>query len=298
MKIETVYFEATDGMELAGLFYKNEKQTKKVVISIHGMATNCIKKREDEIAKKLGDIQIDYLTFNNRGHDLTSYMNQRIEGKEESKIRGMSYEDIKEAEHDILGAIREVEKQGYKEIYLLGHSLGCTKILYTYHQWIAKQEKEIFSKIKGIILLSLIDIPFAVKIYLRENFPAMLTYAQNLEKEKMEEQLMPKESFLYPISVKTFLQYARDNQAFDFARYSEENNDFKQLNEIQIPLFMRWGNKNELIIQKAEELSEMLKNKIKNEKADIGYIEGADHNYKGKEEKIAEEIEQFLKRNS
>ena len=42
--------------------------------------------------------------------------------------------------------------------------------------------------------------------------------------------------------------------------------NFKELNDIEVPLFMRWGNKNDLIMQPAEELVNMLKEKIKNKK--------------------------------
>ena len=57
---------------------------------------------------------------------------------------------------------------------------------------------------------------------------------------------------------------------------------------------MRWGNDRELIIQKAEELSTMLKSKIKNKNLDIGVIEGANHSYIGKEEILANEIVKFI----
>lgn len=58
---------------------------------------------------------------------------------------------------------------------------------------------------------------------------------------------------------------------------------------------MRWGNQRELIIQEADKLCEQLKGKIKNDKLDIGYIDGADHSYTGKEEILANEIQNFLK---
>lgn len=297
MNLETIYFKTQDGIQLGGILYKGKKETKKMIISVHGMATNCLKKREDEIAKKIEEVEFDYFTFNNRGHDLTNYLHQEKNGKEESIILGMSYEDITQSDKDILGAIGKAVELGYEEIYLLGHSLGSTKVVYSYHQFIQKEQKEILDKIKGIILLSLIDIPLAVKVYLKDKFPAMLTYANNLVREGLGRTLMPEESFIYPISAQTFLQYAKNNEAFNFARYSQEDYDFSILNEIQIPLLMRWGNQNELIIQKAGELSQNVKSKIKNPKADIHYIDGADHNYKNKEKELAKEIKQFITKN-
>ena len=157
-----------------------------------------------------------------------------------------------------------------------------------------KQEKTL-ERIKGIILLSLVDIPLALQVYLKDDFPVMVTYAKNMKKEKMENQLMPEKSFIHPISVKTFLRYAIENKDIDFAKFSDKNYDYKEINNIKVPLFMRWGNDRELIIQKADELCKMLKEKIKNDKLDIGYIEGANHSYTGKEEILANEIQNFLR---
>ena len=160
---------------------------------------------------------------------------------------------------------------------------------------IEENEKGILEKIKGIILLSLVDIPLAIQVYLKDDFPVMVTYAKNMKREKMENQLMPAESFIHPISVKTFLRYAIENKDIDFAKFSDKNYNFEELNNIKVPLFMRWGNQRELIIQEADKLCEQLKGKIKNDKLDIGYIDGADHSYTGKEEILANEIQNFLK---
>ena len=292
--VETIFLKAQDGVILNGIMYKSINKTSKIIISVHGMATNCIKKRDEKIAEKANKIDIDFLAFNNSGHDIINYINK--EDKEKSELAGTAYEEISESYEDIIGAINYATERGYKEIYIMGHSLGSTKTIYTYNKLIEENNKEILDQIKGIILLSLVDIPLAFQIYLKENFPAMVTYAKNMKKENMQKQLMPEESFIHPISVKTFLRYAIENKDIDFARFSDENYNYEKLNNIKVPLFMRWGNNKELIIQKVDELCKTLKEKIKNDKLDIGYIEGADHSYTNKEEILANEIEQFLKK--
>lgn len=290
---ETIFFKAQDGVILNGIMYKNTNKTAKIIISVHGMATNCIKKRDEIIAQKANEINIDFLAFNNRGHDLVNYIKK--ESKEKPELAGTAYEEIAESYEDIVGAINYAIEQGYKEIYIIGHSLGCTKTIYTYNKLIEENEKGILEKIKGIILLSLVDIPLAIQVYLKDDFPVMVTYAKNMKREKMENQLMPAESFIHPISVKTFLRYAIENKDIDFAKFSDKNYNFEELNNIKVPLFIRWGNQRELIIQEADKLCEQLKGKIKNDKLDIGYIDGADHSYTGKEEILANEIQNFLK---
>ena len=290
--IQTVFLKATDGVDLKGIIYKTKNQTNKILISVHGMATNFIKERDEKIAENINELNIDLLAFNNRGHDLVNYIKK--DSKENTELSGTSYEEISECYEDIVGAINYAISQGYTEIYIMGHSLGCTKTIYTYNKLIEENKTEILSKIKGVILLSLVDIPLALQVYLKEDFPVMVTYAKNMKREGLENQLMPEESFIHPISVKTFLRYAIDNKDIDFARFSDTNYSYKEINNIKVPLFMRWGNNKELIIQKADELCENLKSKIKNSNLDIGYIDGANHSYQGKEEILANEIKNFL----
>ena len=106
---------------------------------------------------------------------------------------------------------------------------------------------------------------------------------------------MPEKSFIYPISVNTFLRYSIENKDINFAKYSDTNYEFEEINNIKVPLFMRWGNDKEMILQKANDLCENLKIKIKNKNCDIGFIEGANHNYFGKEKILAEQVKQFIK---
>ena len=290
--IQTAVLKATDGVDLKGIIYKTKNQTNKILISVHGMATNFIKERDEKIAENINELNIDLLAFNNRGHDLVNYIKK--DSKENTELSGTSYEEISECYEDIVGTINYAISQGYTEIYIMGHSLGCTKTIYTYNKLIEENKTEILSKIKGVILLSLVDIPLALQVYLKEDFPVMVTYAKNMKREGLENQLMPEESFIHPISVKTFLRYAIDNKDIDFARFSDTNYSYKEINNIKVPLFMRWGNNKELIIQKADELCENLKSKIKNSNLDIGYIDGANHSYQGKEEILANEIKKFL----
>ena len=84
------------------------------------------------------------------------------------------------------------------------------------------------------------------------------------------------------------------NKEIDFAKFGDKEYDFKEINNIEIPLFLRWGNMHELVIQNLDELVIFLKEKIKNERLDIGYIDGANHGYGGKEEQLAKEIIEFL----
>ena len=292
--MELINFMATDRVNLEGILYKASFNiNEKIILSVHGMTSNCFKKRDIEIAKKANEKGIDYFAFNNRGSEIVKYIEKETEGQPAKELAGTAYEDVLEGYEDIVGAIIKLKELGYKNIYLQGHSLGCTKIVYTYNELINNDETEILENIKGVILLSLVDIPMALKVYLRDNFKQYLDYAEKLEHENKIYEMMPRESFIHPISVKSFLRYARDNKDIDFANYGKDN-ELEKLNNIQVPLFMRWGNDNEMIIQQADELSTMVNNIITNENKNIDYIDGANHSYTGKEKELAEQIVEFV----
>lgn len=61
MNIETTFFKATDGVDLKGVIYKTQSKTNRVLISIHGMATNCLKERDEKIAEKANELNMIFL---------------------------------------------------------------------------------------------------------------------------------------------------------------------------------------------------------------------------------------------
>lgn len=292
--MKKIDFLATDGVLLNGFIQESKEKTQDIILAVHGMASNCFKKRDEMIAKKANEVGIDYFGFNNRGSELVKYIKKNIEGKKEEKLAGTSYEDVLEGYEDIVGAILKLKELGYQNIYLQGHSLGCTKIVYTYNELKEESEDDILENIKGIILLSLIDIPNALKFYLGDKFQEYLKLAEKKQEQGKRLELMPKEAFIHPISVKTFLRYARDYQEIDFANYGEDTELIK-LNQITVPLFMRWGDDNEMIMQDVKELVNIVNENISNQNKDINYIEGANHSYTGKEETLAEQMIQFIK---
>lgn len=287
MKEELIKFYANDGVILDGYINKCENKTNKILIEIHGMTSNCFKKREKIIANEVAKIGIDTLCFNNRGSEIVRYGCKK---NGEKIIVGTAYENIEDCYYDIVGAIEYVISLGYTDIYLQGHSLGSTKIVYTYSK-LKKENSNYISNIKGIILLSLVDIPDMLKTYTPKEY---IQYAEIMEKENKKMELMPMKTTIHPLSVVTFLRYVKYNEDIDFARYNDETYEFKELNEMLIPIFMRWGNCKELIKKDAKEQVLFMKEKIKNIKADINYIDGANHSYDLREETLAKEIVEFL----
>ena len=295
MKIEKVYFNSIDNLNLIGLLHTPKKKTETVLISVHGITSNCLKRRDDVLAQKCTDLGIAYFCFNNRGHEIICNYG-RIEDND-MHFYGSGAENIYDSYFDIKGAMLEMQKRGYKNIILQGHSMGCTKVVYTYNEFLNNNETTMLDAITGIVLLSMVDIPTALKQVLGKDYKKIISYFELLKKRGKGDKLVVLDASTPPVRPNTILQYAEDNKKIDFAKFGDNRTTFRELNNIKVPLFMRWGNINELIFQNADELVQNLNAKIKNKNKDISYIAGANHNYTGKEEELGEQITDFIKKN-
>ena len=90
----------------------------------HGMIVGNIEKEK---------VELEFIPIDNKELKEINVEVTNINDKEEKLLGGTSYEDVLEGYEDIVGAILKLKEIGYKEVYLQGHSLGCTKIVYTYN---------------------------------------------------------------------------------------------------------------------------------------------------------------------
>lgn len=288
MRISKVYFSTEDNLNLIGLLHTPEEDKAiTVVISTHGITSNCLKYRDDVIAKVLTDNNIAYFTFNNRGHDVLN-----VDGPKDKKtLQGSGAENITDSYFDIKSAIEAMYSKGFQKIVLQGHSLGCTKTVYTYNRFLEEKQERILKSICGISLLSMVDVPGYLKMTLGETFEKAVNYLKSFNEK--EDVIIEVSNNFMPVKPKTALNYVQ-NKDIDFFKYNDKNFKFEKLNNIKVPLFMRWGNVNELISIDANDLVKLLNEKINNRNKDINYIENANHSYNGKEKILADEILKWM----
>lgn len=294
MRLKKIYFETEDGVELFGLLHTPENETDEIVIYVHGLTSSCTKKREDIFAEEYTNSNIAFFGFNNRGAEIITRLNQKIDGMPQKQYFGAAYEDVLDSYYDVKAAICEMIKLGYKKIYLKGHSLGCLKVAYTYNKLLKNGEQDILSKIKAVLLLSMVDI-YDLSRNEEKNFYKNFEIAESKEKEEQLNYLIMDAIVGAPISVKTYLRYYKYNDEISFPRYADYKYDYKELNNISCPIFMRWGNVNETIVQTAEDLVKIVNDNIINKVKDIGYIDGANHSYNGKEIEIVTQEIKFIR---
>ena len=58
--MEKIDFLATDGVILNGFLYRAYEKTDKVILSVHGMSSNCFKERDSIIAKNANEAGISF----------------------------------------------------------------------------------------------------------------------------------------------------------------------------------------------------------------------------------------------
>jgi pimeloyl-ACP methyl ester carboxylesterase len=116
-------FEATDGVKLSGMLFAPRRKTRRVVIFLHGTGGASVfdSRRTNRLGDEFIRRRVAWFPFNNRGAHI-------VRRAGENSFGGMAFEKIRECVYDIDGAIREMWRRGYREIYLVGHSTGANKV--------------------------------------------------------------------------------------------------------------------------------------------------------------------------
>ena len=285
MNQELIRPYSTDGIQLPGLLYTPDIPTNKIVIHIHGMSGNFY---EDEFNDNLVRVYTNngyaFLPFNNRG---MNYITEMHKGNE-FVIKGSSYERFEDCVLDIEGIVNWVKERGYNHIVLEGHSYGCNKAIYYYTQ---KQDESI----KMIVLLAPCDIPKEVENYTGKDYQTYISKAKELIENGKEEELIDFCVFINgKISAKTFYTDLLYNCTCDFFRYREREGKSPILNQIEIPVFIPFGDKDECVLtQPIGDVIYYLQNNLKN--CEIKVIKDADHAYTGKYDELEKAIDTYLK---
>jgi len=50
--MKKINFLATDGVALNGIIYESKQNTKRILLAIHGLTSNCLKERDEIIGKR------------------------------------------------------------------------------------------------------------------------------------------------------------------------------------------------------------------------------------------------------
>ncbi|MFZ2522066.1 MAG: alpha/beta fold hydrolase [Minisyncoccia bacterium] len=286
MSQEFIRFITEDMLILQGLISRPIESGKKAYLHIHGMGGNFYENRFiDVMAENITQAGYAFLSTNTRGHDIIADF--PIAGSEEKYKRiGDAYEKFEECILDIKSAIDYLQKNGYEEVVLCGHSLGAVKVVY----YVAKTQDV---RVKKLVLMSPPDM-----IGLAEegsNHKDLLSQSQKMISEGRGDELLPVKIWdWYHLSASTYVDLnTRDNPVDIFNTYDKTKPSI--LSEIKIPTFAFLGEKDDAAILPQQEALEVIKSKAVNAPSfEVAIIEGAPHSYFGKEQVMAERITKWL----
>ncbi|MCS6801498.1 MAG: alpha/beta fold hydrolase [Chloroflexota bacterium] len=126
MKLEVVSIVTRDQVQIFGGFWEPRapapvSRAVEAWLLLPGASGAFYSQVQGPFASALADAGYPVLTLSTRGHDL-AWLN-RLNGK----VYGLAAEIIAEAGEDIVAALDELERRGYRRIGLLGHSMGAIK---------------------------------------------------------------------------------------------------------------------------------------------------------------------------
>ncbi len=296
LRPKLVQIKTGDGPILPGLLYETPR-SKKVAIHLHGNGSTSVfyhDDQRDEQAKALSKKGISFLLFNNRGAHLIKKLDVAERGKKKRKRFGMAYERIKDCLKDIDGAIKYLEKLGYRKFYLIGESTGANKIC-VYHYYKPKNKVS-----KYILLSGGDDTGIYYNMLGRKKFFKLLKESkEKIKKGKGEEiitDLLPEEIFSYI----SFYDIANPNGDYNVFPFLEQIKNlklskkslFRHFKSINKPALVVYGEKDEYGWGNIPKLVDILKKHKPEFKYKI--VKGADHGFSKHQKQLSKIISSWL----
>jgi pimeloyl-ACP methyl ester carboxylesterase len=286
LKNELVRIKTRDGLELQGLLFEPEKAAKKAFIHLHGWTGNFYENEfVEHMAKEAASKGIAFLTFNTRGAGHVQEFLRKKNGKTGYVKIGGSLERFEDCVLDIGAAIGFLEKIGYKEFIMQGHSTGCQKAVY--YKWKTKD-----ARVKGIILLEPSDDPAITAKMLGARYREAMQIARKRIAEGKENAPMPEwVPFGVMLSAQKFLSIA-DPEAIE-GRLFHYSGEMKEAQELDCPVLAIFGSRSDYT-KNPEKALEILKAKIK--KCDTRLIRNSNHWFFGHEQELGKAVAEWAEK--
>lgn len=271
-----------DGLKLPMVhFESNEKDI--CVLCIHGMCGTIIDNYFATIwGKFLASNNIGFIYEHNRGHSIE---NDIVMKDGSFKRCGCMYEIFEDSIYDIDLAIKTAKQLGYKRIILLGHSLGCNKVIYYYY----KKNPNIL----GIILASAPDM-IGSHISLQPDYKELLEEAKENIDNNNSTKLLHKmiEDYMY-MSSGTYYNWYNEKSKLNNLPVISNSENWNQFETIDVPILTFSGTQEEEYYLHLDLLKEKAKS-CKN--FEYKFIEDTGHTYQNKEYEIANLIYDWIRK--
>lgn len=280
-----------DQLQLSGLYQPGDKN-KSALIFIHGFTSDFYSPVfAHVINKELKDSGHAVILAQNRG---TGIETEFIKTNGDVVYLGSFFEKLEDAHLDITAHIEFLLKEGYKEIILMGHSLGTIKV--TRYLFEGKHK----DKILKLILLAPFDKNAFMVRKAGNKWDEYLEIAESKIREGKGREKVPVPEYEdFPLTYECFISWYNKTDLsciWDFYRKEYKGELLRQIN---IPTKVILGDKDEFVdypefSENSETVLNFLKNTIPN--CETKLIKDSVHTYLGKEEEVVKEVSKFIDR--
>jgi pimeloyl-ACP methyl ester carboxylesterase len=281
--------ETKDNLVLHGLYMSPRKKRDIALLWIHGLSGEFYGNLpvHEAFAKACEKRGWGYAAFNNRGHSLISGIHKR----DPQEAKGYSYfsagagmEHFEDCICDIDAGIDFLIRQGFKKIYLVGHSTGSNKACYY-----AGKTRD--PRLGGVVLTG----PISDRL-MEEKSNRHLGKSLSFMKKKIKEgkgsQLFFGHHF-FPITPKRFVSLFERGQTEDVFDYGEHP-VMKYYQCIRIPLYVVIGEYDEYADRPVQDIKRVFDRLSHSEKYGSYLIPAAIHGFDGKESILVRKIVDWI----
>lgn len=279
--MEKIKIYNKDGIKLKGYYHK--AASKIVVLYVHGLTG-----AYDELAQSVGAMcereNIAFCFAYNQGAGEIKELERKNGTTCQTILSGSCYENFNSIIPDIDCFVKFLEKEGYTDFFLIGHSMGNNKLIYYLNQ----NKSHLF---KGFVLLA----PQDMEAIIKSEYHKELLYEANqlIQMEKGTEILSKPFMGYCKMSANTLYQYNHFEGLLSLP-YRQSKGDWRYYNNIDMP--------KKIIIGEFDQGLDLTngKNVYDNMKTfpsgDIVVIDNTKHTFKNHELEVAEQIKIFIQR--
>lgn len=282
--MEMIYDYTEDGLRLPGFHWKPISKDTCIVL-IHGQGGNIIENYFAHIwGKKFNDANIGFIYGHNRGY---SHINDIATKDNDLRRVGATFEIFEESVYDVDLWVKKAHELGYKKIILMGHSLGCNKVIHYIYERNPKLDGVILASPPDMVGLTLLEEP---------NYKDLVKEAKmnvnNGEPKKLLNELLDDYSYT---SSENFLNLYTEGNPIDNLPIERNPEHFTELESINVKTLAFAGSLESGPYAKID----ILKDKALNcPDFTVEFIKGSGHIYKNHEEDVANTIISWLNKSN
>lgn len=286
MKFELAEVITKDNLVHQGIYYEPKKSSGRAILWVHGLASRFYSDVNliGLFAQACEENGMAFASFNNRGHDMVAGM-RKVDKEKESgythETRGAAYEKFEESVHDIESCVSFLERRGFSEVIIVGHSSGANKVCYY-----ASTQKD--PRIAGAVLVSPMSDRYH-PILPPESFQAtQAAMSEKLRQGKGNELIVG--AHYFPITPNRWQSLYGEKSSEDVFNYQDSQGALEKFGKIRNPMLVVFSQLDEHANRPIDEIRKVFDSHNTSKKYRSIIFSDTEHGFRGKQQELVSEI--------